>query len=130
MFGIGFSEILLIAVVALVFVGPKRLPELAKQFGKFFVQMRRMTNEVRSTIETAIHDAELEVDREEREKLKKLLSDTHKDIQEVAIKAMENPLAAPAHSEHHGHHHAVEEQAANTPDEPPATTKNDVIPIG
>ena len=64
MFSIGFFELCVIAIVVLVFVGPRRLPELMKQFGQFFVQARRMTNEVKSTMDTVIRDAEQELDKE------------------------------------------------------------------
>ncbi|MDD9950619.1 MAG: Sec-independent protein translocase protein TatB [Zetaproteobacteria bacterium] len=68
MFGIGMMELLLIGVVALVVVGPQKLPELMKQLGKIFVQIRQMTTEVRDSMETVIHDAEQEIEREKREK--------------------------------------------------------------
>ncbi|MCX8084749.1 MAG: twin-arginine translocase TatA/TatE family subunit [Calditerrivibrio sp.] len=41
MFGLGLSEILLIAVVAIVVIGPKRLPEVAKALGKGYAEFRR-----------------------------------------------------------------------------------------
>ena len=47
MFGIGPMEIVVIIVVALLFVGPQKLPELAKQMGKFIVHAKRMTTDVR-----------------------------------------------------------------------------------
>jgi sec-independent protein translocase protein TatA len=34
MFGLGFGELLVIAVIALIFIGPKKLPELAKGLGQ------------------------------------------------------------------------------------------------
>jgi sec-independent protein translocase protein TatB len=74
MFGIGFTELLVIGVVALIFVGPARLPELMRQLGRYFVQARRMTSEVRSTIDSAIRDAEDELRREEIEKMRQLLT--------------------------------------------------------
>ncbi len=41
MFGLGLSEILLIAVVAIVVIGPKRLPEVAKALGKGYAEFKR-----------------------------------------------------------------------------------------
>ena len=79
MFGIGFVELCVIIVVALVFVGPKKLPDLMKQAGKFFVQVRRMTSDVKSTMDEVIHEAEQEIRKEEREHLTKLIvSDQNK----------------------------------------------------
>ncbi|RYZ57116.1 MAG: twin-arginine translocase subunit TatB [Proteobacteria bacterium] len=65
MFGIGPMELLVIAVVAVVFVGPEKLPDLLKKFGKFYVQAKRHANDVKSGFDQAIHEAErdLELDR-------------------------------------------------------------------
>jgi len=41
MFGLGMSEILLIAIVAIVVIGPKRLPEVAKALGKGYAEFRK-----------------------------------------------------------------------------------------
>ena len=50
MFGLGFGEIILIAVVALVVVGPKRLPDIAKSLGKGYGEFRRSLNDIKQTI--------------------------------------------------------------------------------
>ena len=47
MLGVSFSEIVLIAVVALIVVGPRRLPEILGTLGKWVAKLRRMTTEVR-----------------------------------------------------------------------------------
>lgn len=74
MFGIGVTELIVIAGVALLFVGPKRLPEMARQFGKLFVQARRATSDVRSAFDDVVRQAEDEMRKEERESIKNLLS--------------------------------------------------------
>ena len=51
MFNIGSGEIALIAIVALLVLGPKRLPELARGIGKFMREFRRQTDEVRGVVE-------------------------------------------------------------------------------
>jgi Tat protein translocase TatB subunit len=65
MFGIGVPELLVILVVALIVLGPKRLPEVAKTLGKGLAEFRRatsdLTDELRSaqtTIEREARDAE------------------------------------------------------------------------
>lgn len=73
MFGVGFSEIIVIAIFALIFVGPKRLPEMAKEAGKLFVKFKRMTSDVRSTVDDFLRQAEEEIRSEEREALLKVL---------------------------------------------------------
>jgi sec-independent protein translocase protein TatB len=45
--GVSFSEIVMIAVVALIVVGPRRLPELLGQLGRWVAKLRNMTTEVR-----------------------------------------------------------------------------------
>ncbi|MBP6940675.1 MAG: twin-arginine translocase subunit TatB [Syntrophorhabdaceae bacterium] len=54
MFGIGLPEIIVIMVVALLVVGPSKLPELAKSLGKAFSEFRRMADEVKETIEDEV----------------------------------------------------------------------------
>lgn len=65
MFGIGPMEFLLIAVVAVVVVGPEKLPDVLKKFGRFYVQAKRHASDVKSGFDAAIHEAEreLELDR-------------------------------------------------------------------
>lgn len=46
-FGFSFSEVVLIAVVALVAVGPQRLPGMLRNFGTWMRKIRKMTTEVR-----------------------------------------------------------------------------------
>lgn len=55
MFGIGFSELLVILVVLLIFVGPEKLPETAKTLSKGIRAIRQSTNQLRSTIEDDEH---------------------------------------------------------------------------
>lgn len=70
MFGIGPLELVVIAVAVLVFVGPQRLPELMRQFGKFFVQAKRYSGDLRESVQGAIREAETELRLEEAEKLR------------------------------------------------------------
>lgn len=51
MFGIGMTEMLLILAIALIVVGPKKLPELAKSLGRAFGEFRRATSELKESFE-------------------------------------------------------------------------------
>lgn len=50
MFGIGFQELLIIMVVALIVLGPQRLPEVARSLGKFYREIKGSVDEVKDSI--------------------------------------------------------------------------------
>lgn len=58
MLSLGLPEILLILAVALVFLGPERLPEVARTVGKAVGQIRRTTDELRRTLDMEIREDE------------------------------------------------------------------------
>jgi sec-independent protein translocase protein TatB len=60
MFGIDSSEILIIAVVALVVIGPKDLPRAMRTIGNFVGRARGMAKHFRAGFDTMIREAELE----------------------------------------------------------------------
>jgi sec-independent protein translocase protein TatB len=60
MFDIGWSELLVIAVVAIIVVGPKDLPRLMRAFGHYASKLRRMAGEFQHQFENAMREAELE----------------------------------------------------------------------
>ncbi len=51
MFGIGMPEMLLIAAIALIVIGPKKLPDLARTIGKAMGEFKRATNDFKNTID-------------------------------------------------------------------------------
>ena len=56
MFGLGFTEILVILVVALLVFGPDRLPELARSLGRGLAEFRRASNDLRRSVMEATSD--------------------------------------------------------------------------
>jgi sec-independent protein translocase protein TatB len=60
MFGIDSSELMLIAVVALVVIGPKELPGLLRTWGKWMSQMRGMAAEFRGHVDEMVRQSELD----------------------------------------------------------------------
>ncbi|MBI5561685.1 MAG: twin-arginine translocase TatA/TatE family subunit [Deltaproteobacteria bacterium] len=53
MLGVGLPELILIFVVALIVIGPERMPEMAKTLAKAYVQIRRAGDEITQTIREA-----------------------------------------------------------------------------
>ena len=57
-FGIGFQEVLVIAVLFLILFGPSKLPQMARDLGKFVNEARRSLDEFKSEIVAADEDEE------------------------------------------------------------------------
>lgn len=85
MFDFGFWELAIVMVVALLVVGPDRLPALAGQLGKWVGKARRMVASVRSDIESEIKSAELKEILEKQQgeigELKEMLKSTTNEIE-------------------------------------------------
>lgn len=58
MFGVGPGEFLIIIIVALLVLGPEKLPGAAKTFGRFMGQMRRMSTEFQRTLHSEMEPEE------------------------------------------------------------------------
>jgi len=66
MFGLGVTELLLIAAIALIFIGPEKLPDLARALGKGFAEFKRATDEMKGSFAAEIRTSEAR-DRLQRE---------------------------------------------------------------
>ena len=71
MFGISLPELCIVFVVALIVLGPERLPEVARSLGKTTATLRKVSNNVRKEIYNSIYppidEVKLQVDRFSRE---------------------------------------------------------------
>jgi sec-independent protein translocase protein TatB len=95
MFDIGFSELVVIGLIALIVLGPKRLPEVARTAGKWMGQLRRFINNVKQDLDREIHQdelAELRKLREELDSTRNLMQSTSGDL----IKGFTETAAAAA----------------------------------
>jgi sec-independent protein translocase protein TatB len=80
MFDIGFSEIVVIGVVALIVIGPERLPKVARTLGHMFGRLQRYVNEVKADI-----NREMELD--ELRKLQAQVQSAARDIEQSVTHA-------------------------------------------
>lgn len=67
MFEISWSELLILAVVTLIFVGPKELPVFLRTLGRYAGSIKRQAAEFRSQFDAAMREAELDTMRKEME---------------------------------------------------------------
>ena len=87
MFGIGLPELMIIAVVALIFIGPKNLPGVIRSLGRGLVQVKRATNEVRETVQEEMNQIEREIDLKE---VKEVATDLKQNFD--GVKSSKNSL--------------------------------------
>lgn len=81
---LGMSEMIFIFLLALLIFGPKKLPEIARQVGKFMGDFKRAGNEFRSQIETEIANLELEEQiKKDAEKREAAMREAEKKRQEA-----------------------------------------------
>jgi Tat protein translocase TatB subunit len=65
MFNIGFPELLVIVVVALLVVGPQKLPDLAKSLAKGFAEFRKATEDVTETVKESLKADDLKAEMDD-----------------------------------------------------------------
>ena len=83
MFDIGFSELVVIGLIALIVLGPKRLPEVARMAGKWMGQLRRFISNVKQDLDREIHQdelADLHKLREELNGTRRLMENTSGEL--------------------------------------------------
>ncbi len=84
MFDIGFSELMVIALVALIVIGPERLPRVARTAGALLGRLQRYVNDVRSDIQRELQIEDLKrLQREVEESARSIETSVHKELREV-----------------------------------------------
>jgi sec-independent protein translocase protein TatB len=92
MFDIGFSELMVIGVVALIVIGPERLPKVARTLGHLLGRAQRYVSDVKS-------DINREIQLEELKKLQTQVTDSARAMEESVRSEYEsarNAIQAPA----------------------------------
>jgi len=84
MFDIGFWELTLIAVIALLVIGPDRLPAVARSSGLLFGRLRRFVLSVKADIdrELSLEEVRKYADAAENSQLHEIIEQTDKDVKE------------------------------------------------
>jgi len=86
MFDVGFSEVVIIAIIALVILGPERLPKVARTIGFWVGKARRMVADVKTDIDREMRESELA----DLRKLGDEISDVKNEFQSAAGKVADD----------------------------------------
>ncbi len=145
MFDIGWTELMVIACIAIIVVGPKDLPRMLRTLGQTLGKMRRMSREFQSTFNAALREAEQQADIADMKKQVEAaanfnpLGDLKKSIEEDAAQKASRPMTTkPASADQEAASDtappaetvtadaepkpaAAKADTANTPDKAPAT---------
>ena len=83
MLGVGFPELVLILVVALIVLGPQRLPEVARMLGRAYGQLRRASEEFQNTIRQDLAALERQEDANRNKAVAQELRERFADVEDV-----------------------------------------------
>jgi sec-independent protein translocase protein TatB len=101
MFGVDFSEILVIMVVALIVLGPERLPKVARTMGEWWGRMQRYINRIKMDVTTSMELEELrELERKIKAEADALERSVHKTGNELdqEVRQLEKEIVQPVQS--------------------------------
>jgi sec-independent protein translocase protein TatB len=106
MFDIGWGELVVIGIVALIAIGPKELPTVLRTLGQYMAKIRRMASEFQGQFQEAMREAEMAELKKQAEDLKSSVSDiasfdpmanTQKEIERaLEVPELEKPLESAA----------------------------------
>lgn len=91
MFGLGFSEILVLAVLGLVLLGPDQLPEVARTLGRFFSDLKKSTDELKDEFKKNSFDSQ------------NLIEDIRKDFNNAGEVKTDHATTTEHHTDTHTH---------------------------
>lgn len=125
MFDIGFAELLLIAVVGLLVIGPERLPGTIRTISLWLGRFRRSFNEIRSEIEREVgadeirrqlHNEQVMASlKESQQGIEQMAQSTEQALRSIGDTPADNDIDHDASSDHH----LTAEQSAEADTEPP-----------
>ena len=83
MFGVGFPELVVILAVALIVLGPQRLPEVARMLGRAYGQLRRASEEFQNTIRQDLAALERQEDANRNKAIAQEIRERCADVEDV-----------------------------------------------
>jgi len=83
MFGVGFPELVVILAVALIVLGPQRLPEVARMLGRAYGQLRRASEEFQNTIRQDLAALERQEDVNRNKAIAQEIRERCADVEDV-----------------------------------------------
>ena len=94
MFDVGFAEVMIIGVVALIVIGPERLPDVARKVGRWVAKIQRFVKGVRSDVSRELESGELKAligdQKDQINELRSMVKDAQKDIEKSTSSAMKD----------------------------------------
>lgn len=120
MFGIGLPELIIIMVVALIIIGPSKLPDLAKALGKGMAEFRKATQDIKESLD-------LDQDFEEvKEELSDAIGDVNRPLDVEDLEETETPKYKDRDEAPEAHENGMTETSQEENMEEEAPTKGDV----
>jgi sec-independent protein translocase protein TatB len=89
-FGIGYTEILVIAVVAVIVIGPKDLPKVLRAFGRTMAKMRGMAREFQGHLDQAMREVGLDEVKKEVQNLKSTVTSAAEPVTAAKTEIAQN----------------------------------------
>jgi Tat protein translocase TatB subunit len=93
MFGLGMPEVLLILVVGLIVIGPKKLPDLAKSLGRALNEFKRATSDLTNELKETVNVDEIKEAKKTYDNVKEMVKDP------INMQLKKKPEPAPKKSE-------------------------------
>lgn len=94
MFGLGIGEIIIIGIVAIIFIGPDKLPNVLRNLGKALTEFRRTTNEIKHTVTSEFE----KIPKEDIEPFKEMAKDVKSVQHSLNINNVSDKLESTANA--------------------------------
>lgn len=95
MFDIGWTELVIVGVVALIVIGPRELPGLLRNLGQIMTKLRRMASDFQSQFQDALREAELDDLRKQAEDLSSEMTSAAGNPLQKATSELQSLVDAP-----------------------------------